>query len=64
VLVEYNADVAGKVVIAVASAEPLAGGRAKVLALDFERRTSGARAEPHVRTASVDERSANADSAE
>jgi hypothetical protein len=64
VLVEYNADVAGKVVIAVASAEPLAGGRAKVLALDFERRTSGALARPHVHAASVDERPAAADPAE
>jgi hypothetical protein len=57
-LFQYNATVPGVVRIALASAEPMAGGGAATLLLDFERRSARRLTRPRIRSAAVDERPA------
>jgi hypothetical protein len=57
-LVQYNSNVAGVVMLALASTEPIAHDNAPFMVLDFQRRRSGRFTPPHVRSASVDERPA------
>jgi len=57
-MVQVNSSVAGTLVIALASAEPIAGSGAPTLLLDFEHRRAGRTAAPRLHSASVDERPA------
>jgi len=57
-MVQVNSSVAGTLVIALASAEPIAGSEAPTLLLDFEHRRAGRTAAPRLHSASVDERPA------
>jgi len=57
-MVQYNANTPGTVLIATASADPMARGQDPALVLDFARRKGGRLPRPHVRSLAVDEQGA------